>query len=69
MAVGGMNANVTATTAILDSGTTAILVSQADAIAIHAVRSSHLSRVRDKSKVRWHRLHLVVTGEAASETR
>ena len=36
--VGGVQQNVTATTAILDSGTTAILVSQDDAVAIHAVR-------------------------------
>lgn len=38
VAVGGVRQNITATTAILDSGTTAILVSQDDAVAIHAVR-------------------------------
>ena len=49
VAVGGIRQNITATTAILDSGTTAILVSQDDAVAIHAVRPP----VLPESKPSW----------------
>lgn len=43
IAVAGVTQTVTARTAILDSGTTAILVGADDAAAIHAVRPQSLA--------------------------